>query len=278
MRQICRPGRGASGRAGGGICSSDHAGGGTSGAIGLWLVVQLFVFGRVWFVRFLVHGPQRSVECFLKFVVGVDFTVGFRVAVVDNGFVDIVYENGPLVIGGFVGDARPAHRRRAKHGRRTNQLDCIRHRPETGVADRGVADRAIAGSVRGQFRAYDHQYTCRSRQCVEHAGSPAGGKCAGTDTHCPAGSPTAGSRSGRCAWDVVTKRLNACFDIADRAGESEEQRPNAAVADCSWVDEYDIEPHRWNFHPGRTGRRIVANRFGGYTNRDGDTAGWSGAA
>ena len=65
--------------------------------------------------------------------------------------------------------------------------------------------------------------------------------------------------------------------IADRAGEYEEQRPNAAVADRFWIDEYDIDSHRSNFHAGRTGPSFFAKRFGGHTNRNDDTAGGSGA-
>jgi hypothetical protein len=64
LRQVCRPGRGASGRARSGICSGDHAGGRTSGAIGLQPVVQLLIFGPVEFVGFFVHGQRESVEPF----------------------------------------------------------------------------------------------------------------------------------------------------------------------------------------------------------------------
>jgi hypothetical protein len=66
LRQLCRPGRGVSGSARRGNCDRDHAGSGTSGAIGLQLVVKLRVLELVDFVGFLVHRKRH-----------LDFTVGF---------------------------------------------------------------------------------------------------------------------------------------------------------------------------------------------------------
>jgi hypothetical protein len=134
LSQLCRPGRGVSRRARGGNRSSDHAGRGASAAIGLQLVVELFAFGLGWYVDFFLHGQKRSAEHCYCFVWFVWFVVD--------------YGNGQLVIGGFVGDTGPAHRRREEPGQHANRLDCIQERSGCGVAG-----RPIAGIVSGQFRS-----------------------------------------------------------------------------------------------------------------------------